>query len=165
MVLRGDPQLYFEALDILYKVKTVTLKMYNMLNIVSILPTSSDTLKLMKTLCVRHERRGIKSSAVGILQDVDLLAVLPCVQELENLHCDKKSTPLKSVKRMVQVFSLVKLTVETQINRFQRQTIVHIEESVNLPATKVASSSPDGLGYMWITASLETVLDWSEDGW
>jgi hypothetical protein len=69
----------------------------------------------------RTLKSGANKPAVDILHDLDLLAALLSLQELEYIHCDTKTTPLRNIEKLVRAFSdLVKLTVEVQINKFHR---------------------------------------------
>jgi hypothetical protein len=132
IVLRCDLVLYFEDLDIFYEVKIFKIHICNQLNMAHALPTCSQTLKLVKKLCIKHLIKHMNSASVGLLHGCDLLTAMPPVQEVEYHHCDTATTPFWNLKRIVQAFLLLKLNMEIQIIKPQIKSIVHTKESLEV---------------------------------
>lgn len=161
--LRRDQILYHEALNIFYSIKRVVMKMYYGRFVGRPLPTSVKTLGYVRNLSIKHISFHSETHSSHVLEGVELLKLLPSVDDLKYAHYGDDISPVGPVRMMVETFRLNRLRLEFAWYKSSASKLEKMETCLGLTACGAKISIPFRKAYIW-EVKKGNILQWREGG-
>lgn len=113
------------------------------------LPTSLKALGYVRNVSIKHITFHEDTASSHILEDVELLKLMPNVNDLRYGHYDMENSPVGPVKLVVKTFSLNRLRLDFACCKSSDSKLEKIETALGSVASELKAPSPLRKSYVW----------------